>query len=56
MRLLSMNVTGNERYYSSIVDQFKSRFEWIVFETSGIGWGFLDDLTEVYSELFDDSE
>jgi hypothetical protein len=56
MRLLFMNVTGNERSYSSIVDQFKSRFEWIVFATSGTGWGFLDDLTELYCEHFDDSD
>jgi hypothetical protein len=35
-------------------DQFQSRVEQIVSETSGIGWGFHDYLTEVYCEHFGD--
>jgi hypothetical protein len=56
IHLVAILADAKSGYYSSRVDQFKSRFEWIVFATSGIGWGFLDDLTEVYSGLFDDSD
>lgn len=31
--------------------QFKERLEAIVTKTSGIGWGFHDDLSEIYYEL-----
>ncbi|NQU83559.1 MAG: hypothetical protein HQ536_02510 [Parcubacteria group bacterium] len=35
---------------------FSDRFEKIVRDTSGIGWGFHDELGEIYEEYFRDSQ
>jgi hypothetical protein len=40
----------------NLKNQFDSRLERIVAETSGIGWGFHDGLTEIYAEYFGDGK
>lgn len=38
----------------SILGKFKNRSEKIVTDTSGIGWGFHDNLGEIFDEFYDD--
>lgn len=36
---------------SELIGRFKPRFEQAVYDASGIGWGFYDDLCDTFSEL-----
>lgn len=41
---------------NQIADKYKTRFEKMVKDTSGIGWGFPDELEEIYQQYFINKE